>query len=1253
MMMGVLRSMLLFVLLAGNEVQAQWDTLHLPFRALTIEDGLSQGMVNCIIQDKYGFMWFGTKDGLNRYDGYDFEVFRHDPKDTTSISDNNIHALFEDREGRLWVGTDRGLDIFSPSTSIFHHALKDLAPGDDVPHQIVQDLNGDIWFSRIDGLFKLTLDGDGPHLPPDALPAFTTARILEPSSWVSMDRSGTLWISELDRMSMRVIPTHGAPDRMDTLVLDRPLGRERRGRSVMDLTGMVALEDTTRRVVYGLHKHGIVRLDPLNKDVRTVLAYPVEMGDMRTASASIDMKGRIWICAYTGTFQFDPSTLRISRVLPMDADLVLHTAVVQMNYRDRSGLLWIGTSGYGLLKYDPRTERFNTVTGLSCGRMTPVADGRIAISRTTHLLSVFDPRTGTWPVLLPFSGYIQRKELQVVSSANHFPVQDDEGMFWFNYGAITSYDPATDGFRRYPRDAASRTSFPLEESCSPLLLDGDSLIWFGSERSFGRFHRLTGRYEHWYFPPGMNTAGTGQVVQVIHRAADRSFWLGTTSGLLHFNPAGNTWEWSVHEPQNDRSLSSNAIFSILTDPVDALNVLWIGTNGGGLNRFDKRTGNVTRYTTEDGLPNNVVYGVLNDDAGDLWMSTNKGISCFSPSTGAFRNYNAKDGLQSDEFNRYAFCKLGDGSLWFGGVRGFNHFHPKDIQDDTVASAIRITGIKLINRKVDHRATGSPLSVPAYLSPGMSIPYSTNMVTFEFASMEFSAPEEHSYQYKLEGFDNDWILSGTDNSAVYTNLDPGTYIFRVRGDNRDGIWDRSGATFLLTVLPPWYRTWWFYALCVIAIGGSAWLYIRMLGQQRRKLERTVDQRTAELSKAKERAEHSEQVKQQFLANMSHEIRTPMNAIVGMSNALRRNAPVNEVTRASYVDAIATSSENLLGIVNEILDLSKIEAGRLEMEKVAMEPRAVVEKLVEVMRYRAEEKGLKLEVAVSNDVPTTVEGDPTRLNQVLMNLVGNAIKFTERGSIRIHMEVANTLPIAPVSSTHRVDRNGPSDATGEVIGIRCTVTDTGIGIAPDRLARVFDEFTQAESDHTRRFGGTGLGLTICKRLVEMQGGTISATSEVGKGSSFTFTVPYALTIAGSDAKVQVVAPALSRSRGNALRILLAEDNKMNVMVAQVELENLMPGLHLDVAANGRIAVDMLLTTDYDLILMDVQMPVMDGYEATRAIRAMAGGKSRIPILAMTANVMQAEVQQCLDAGMDGFIPKPFKQEELADAIGNVIR
>ncbi len=520
-------------------------------------------------------------------------------------------------------------------------------------------------------------------------------------------------------------------------------------------------------------------------------------------------------------------------------------------------------------------------------------------------------------------------------------------------------------------------------------------------------------------------------------------------------------------PDDPNSLSADIVYTIAGDPQDEY-ILWVGTNGGGLNRFDTRTGQVKRYSTTEGLPNNVVYGILADDEGRLWMSTNRGISRFDPGTGTFRNFDASDGLQSDEFNRYSYCKLPDGTLFFGGVKGFNYFHPKDIQDDSTASAIRITGIKLINRPIDPRAEGSPLTVPAYLSEGLTIPHSTNMVTFEFASMEFSAPEEHRYQYKLEGFDPDWIMAGTDHSAVYTNLDPGTYTFRVRGDNRDGVWDSTGTTFRLIVLPPWYRTWWFYALCVLAVGGGILLYIRLLTRQKRLLESTVAARTAELSKAKERAERSEKVKQQFLANMSHEIRTPMNAIVGMSNVLRRDADLP--AQQEHLDAIATSSESLLGIVNEILDLSKIEAGRLELEKVPMEPRRVIAGVMEVMRFRAEEKGLTLEAVVAEQVPVHVLGDPTRLQQVLMNLVGNAIKFTETGHVRVALDVHEQLT--------------------EAVMLRATVTDTGIGIAPERLVRVFDEFTQAESDHARRFGGTGLGLTICKRLVEMQGGTITA-------------------------------------------------------------------------------------------------------------------------------------------------------------------
>jgi signal transduction histidine kinase/CheY-like chemotaxis protein len=713
---------------------------------------------------------------------------------------------------------------------------------------------------------------------------------------------------------------------------------------------------------------------------------------------------------------------------------------------------------------------------------------------------------------------------------------------------------------------------------------------------------------------------------------------------MRFDRSDKSQPWTVYanDPTDTASLSTDVIYAIQRDPQD-VDVLWVGTNGGGLNRFKKRTGKVRRYSTKDGLPNDVVYGILADDAGHLWMSTNKGVSRFDPATGVFRNYDASDGLQSDEFNRYASCKQPDGRLFFGGVKGFNHFNPAELADDSTASAMRITAIKLINKVVDFRSDGSPLTTPAYLSTGMTIPHSANMVTFEFASMEFSAPEEHRYQYLLEGFDSDWIMAGHDRSAVYTNLDPGTYTFRVRGDNSDGIWDTQGTAFQLVVLPPWWRTWWAYALYVAAFTGGVFIFIRLringLKRQKELLERTVAERTTELSRAKERAEQSERVKEQFLANMSHEIRTPMNAIMGMSSTLKRSEHLPAQER--YLTAIVQSSENLLVIVNDILDLSKIEAGKLELEQVAMDPREVLRNVVDVLRHRTEEKGLAMRTDVADDVPTGVIGDPTRLHQILMNLVGNAIKFTERGSVRITMRVKRLRP----------DPSG--ERSTDAVMLRCDVTDTGIGIAPEHLALVFDEFAQGDSEHTRKYGGTGLGLSISKRLVYMQGGTITAHGEVGKGSTFTVDIPYAVPPTSANDAVDVPGPIQGPESAKApLRVLIAEDNDFNVVVAQDELNLAYPGVHIDVAPNGQLAVEMVGRNHYDLVLMDVQMPVMNGYDATRAIRAMTGDRSRIPIIAMTANVMKAEVDRCVEAGMDGFIPKPFRQEELVEAIAKVI-
>ncbi len=1229
---------IVFGLLSAPISHAQLDTLLLPFRALTIEDGLSQGMVNAILQDRYGFMWFATKDGLNRYDGYSFEVFRHDPQDSTSIRDNLINALFEDKQGRFWVGTNEGLDLFDHATERFSHVRFDGSAADrGQVEMITQDRNGNLWVACSKGLVKMMFAEQGTTR--NGVPSFTTRAFLDGPTVVFSDQEGMVWGRLRDRMTFRIRPERNAPERLDTFDVQGVLAGS--WKHVLGYPACLEslLEDTVRQRRFFIHSAGVLESARGSDALRSVLLIPNATEKECQNLNTIDVLGRVWVATFNGTFLYDPGTNRSYRVHAADADHQLAVNRPKCVYTDRNGVVWVGAGGYGILVYDPRQERFNTVKEPSMNTLRPGSGGTVLISRPGVFLRVFDPHTRSYPIDMPGSIYHHHPVLKAQSNWSSTTIQDGSGAFWFNYAGLFSYrigDAVPTSHRPWKvvpdRDTANVGAFPL-------FPDGDSAIWFGSEHALGRYDIRTATYR-WYTYPFPLFSSPYDCLHVIHRDRAGAFWLGSPKGLLCVDPATRKWKSYVNDANDPGSLSLNDVFTIAEDPIDPGHVLWVGTNGGGLNRLDMRTGRFTRFGTKEGLPNNVVYGILPDERGNLWMSTNKGIARFDPRTAIFRNYDASDGLQSDEFNRYAFCKQPDGTLFFGGVMGFNYFKAAELADDSTAIAIHITGIKLINRAVDHRDERSPLTVPAYLSEGITIPYSTNMVTFEFATMEFSAPAEHRYQYRLEGFDSDWLMAGNDRSAVYTNLDPGTYTFRVRGDNRDGIWDTRGTSFTLVVLPPWWRTWWAYALYVFALVGSVLLFIRIrtigLNRQKVMLERTVAERTAELNREKEeadrqreRAEHSGQIKQQFLANMSHEIRTPMNAIMGMTVILRRNAHMPEQDK--YLDAIAKSSESLLVIINDVLDLSKMEAGKIVLESVPFDPRVVGQGVQEILRFKAEEKKLYLRMQIDELLPKTLLGDPTRLQQIIMNLVGNAIKFTNEGGISMSMSTAHL-------------------EEGKVV-LRIDVADTGIGVATDRRERIFEEFDQGQGRTAFKYGGTGLGLSISRRLAQMQGGDITVTSEIGKGSTFTVTIPYAV---GKD-DVQLVR----RSEGlddhpplRHLRILLAEDNEFNAMVAQDELADAIPGVQVDVAVNGRIAVEMVQANDYDLILMDVQMPEMNGYDATRAIRALPNGRSGVPILAMTANVMKDEVERCKEAGMVGFVPKPFKREELINAIANAL-
>lgn len=1205
----------------GTTAQAQFDTLSLSFRHITIKDGLSQGMVDHILQDRYGFMWFCTKDGLNRYDGYHFEVYRHDLSDPTTISDSYVSFLFEDSRGNLWVGTQSGLDRFDRMNGRFIHFPNDgssesagipgLLHGRSIT-SISEDKAGDIWVSTTVGVDRIVL-------PKDEDPDPGNIRVHH------MVTSDKVWRVNIDRNDR----LHGLELHERSVQIDR-VGDELRFEPTRFTNGDIApndlmlVEDTLRGRIYRVNGHCIAEYDPASDRVEPLFYEPSMDQVMVTPQPSVDSKGRIWLAGLGNFWRFDPDRLRLSRVMSKDPNLSEYANGAKVTYMDRNGLIWIGTSGYGILTYDPRSERFDAHQGRSISGLSPTRDGKVIVDERLFL-SVFDPEQDRFLLRLTVDDVKRRTGFKGIFYEGVNAIQDLTGAYWTSKQQLERYDHEHKLLRQFQREGKDGSRRPFASFCYPFHLDTDEILWFGAGDELHSIDTRTFEQEHHPYPiPAMDYKYL--FLQAIHKDGKGMFWLGTTNGLLRFDPIATEWEHFANDPDDPNTLSNDVIFCVVDDPKEPERYVWVGTNGGGLNKVEKTTGRAVRYTKHDGLPNDVVYGILVDDHDDLWMSTNKGLSRFTPSTGTFRNYDERDGLQGDEFNRYAYCRMPDGTLYFGGINGFNRFRPEELLDDSGPMRILITDIKLMNRSIVPGEDGSLLDKPAYMAQRMEIPHGANMVTFEFAGMEFANPGSHQYQYKLDGFDPDWIRSGNSNTAIYTNLDPGRYIFRVRGMNRDGIWDEEGTSFILLVKPPWWRNAWFFMLCVLLVIASVWLYVRGVRKQKVKLELTVQQRTKELLEAKERAENSERIKQQFLANMSHEIRTPMNAVMGMTNILRRKEHPPEQDR--YLDAIAVSSRNLLVVINDILDLSKMEAGKIVLDNAPFEPRQVISDLREILRFNAEEKGLEFTLEVDEDVPEHLSGDHARLQQVLLNLLGNAIKFTERGSVGLIMSLKE------LSSTRCV--------------LKIEVSDTGVGIPVDRLPRIFDEFTQAYSDTSRKYGGTGLGLSISKRLVEMQGGTIDVQSIHGSGSRFIVELPFSIPGNGQAVKVDQGSSETLRD----LRILLAEDNEFNALVARDELQDAVPGVQLTVVENGKEAIAAATAGDYDVILMDVQMPEMNGYEATRAIRALPGSKGTVPIVAMTANVMASELELCRKAGMNGHIPKPFSREQLIAAIASVL-
>ena len=1204
------------------------------FDRLSIENGLSQTVVLSILQDSQGFLWFATQDGLNRYDGYEFKVYRHDPDVKDSLSNNFINALFEDSQGNLWVGTRAGgLNKYHRQTQSFEHFRHDKNNAHSLSHDniktLFEDAQGNLWVGTIGGGLNRFNPATGLFSHFRHHPSNINSLAHDKVRAIGEDSLGQLWIG-----------TSGGLSRYNPNSQNFSNYRHNPSdpHSLSHNTVYTILNDSKGQLWVGT-RDGLSRFDAQKQQFITFkhqASDPNSLSQSNIRSLFEDRRGTLWVGTYTGGLnRYDDRRAHFVRYRHHAANphSLSHDSIRAIG-GDRQGALWIGSFGGGLSKYDIHRERF---------------------VHFEHQTS--DPYSLSHDFV--FSTYIDSKGILWVGTENglnrydatkqqftHFKHQpsdprsishnrvrsiyeDSNGALWIGTrgGGLNRFNRKTQDFNHFkhhpskPRSLGDNTIYAIVE-------DANSRLWIGTNGGgLNRYNPTTKDFDHFIHDPAKPYSLSNDIVKAIHQDTQGTLWVGTDRGLNRYNTLTEDFSHYRHTSSNPNGLSHDKVSSIYQD---TKGTLWVGTKGG-LNKFNAQTKTFTHYREKNGLPNDTVLGILEDSQGQLWLSTNKGLSRFDPVKETFRNYDVNDGLQSNEFNSDAYFKSADGELFFGGVNGFNRFFPDNIQDNHQPPNVVLTDFLLANQSIAIQSRPTPpnsklpetyrltRSIDALTQ--LTLTYQQNLISFEFAALHFSNPMKNRYAYKLEGQDRDWILTDAKNRrATYTNIAPGRYTLRIKAANLDGYWNKQGKSLNIKILPPPWKTWWAYTLYVLTVVA---LLLAFVHAQRKKVryEQAINQQLKAVDKLKD----------EFLANTSHELRTPLNGIIGLAESLIDGVAGQLPDNANRnLAMVVASGKRLSNLVNDILDFSKLKNHNLALNSTPINLHAMTEMVLTLSQHLLGDKAIELVNDVSTDLLPAL-ADENRLQQIFHNLVGNAIKFTDSGEIRVS-----------------------ADATEQALTI--SVHDTGIGIDSSQFATIFDSFEQVEGDATRVYSGTGLGLAVTKQLVELHGGQISVTSELGKGSVFSFSLPTttdqplpnnlhqpvsALRLA-TRATPQQVEKAEADFNGSSFRILLVDDEPINrqVLLNHLSLQN----YQLAEAASGEEALKEIEDNGpYDLILLDIMMPKLSGYEVASKIREKHPA-NQLPIIMLTAKNQVADLVEGFACGSNDYLAKPFSKDEL---------
>lgn len=1207
-------------------------TQHLVFRHVLQDQVESVGHINDIVQDALGFMWFAGSNGLARYDGYQLTIYRNDPLDPHSLPNSYVNDLLVSDVGELWVGTRAGLHRYDRESGRF---VNFAFQGNVRDSEVVNDVNY-IWQDQKKRFWLATRGGLVEFLPEEKQFRRVSLEIYpanggNTTSWtIAEDAAGYLWIG---------LQTGGVcryhPDK-NTFSYYRHNPADGHSISSDDVRDIFV--DKNNRVWLGTYGSGLNRYD---RDRDRFIRYAHDQGEKGGIIWDVlqDEEGQIWVGDGQAVSLLDEATGTFTsfRYLEGQAETPGNHVVTSL-FEDRAGDVWLGFFPSGVDMVDARSSVFHNYR-YDPNNSNSITDGGV--------ISSFEDNRGNLWIGTGFGLTYFDRQNQRFTRIKHLPgdrstpsgstvlsvIEDYEGVLWLGIwsGGLNRRDPVTGEYVYYMPEPANPRSLWGKEPWD-ILEDSRRDIWIATEMGLNRYNRATDDFTR-FIPPVELTGGeTTLYSRVVYEDSHANLWWGTAHGLFLVNRDTGAFTHYHHIEGDSKSLGANFVTAIYEDRYGNL---WVGSEGGGVSVMDYESRTFRTYSAADGLPDDTVSGIQGDRDGYIWLSTHKGLARFDPRSKTFRNFDKRHGLSGNLFNRNTPLLTRRGELLFGNSKGFSLFSPTLLADNDYVPPVVLTDFQIFNKSVAVGAKHSPLQKSIFTASHVTLRHSQSVFSFVYAALNYRSSEDNQYAYRMVGFDQGWNEVGTRRLATYTNLDPGEYFFEVKGSNNDGVWNNQGQRIRITVLPPLWRTWWAYTLYCTAIGILVGWFIYTQKMKVVYEQQKVEQERAVVKKLKE----VDRLKDEFLANTSHELRTPLNGIIGLAQSLIDGVS-GRLNDAAVKDLrlIVTSGRRLAALVDDILDFSKLKNKGLQLRKHPVDLHVLVDVVLSLSKPLIGNRA----IALHNSVPeqTLVLADEDRLQQILHNLVGNAVKFTESGHVTVSARWC-----------------------GEWLEV--VVSDTGIGIPSDQFETIFESFQQGQGSIERLYGGTGLGLSVTKKLVELHGGSIRVQSQVAEGSVFTFTLPRGEVGEASSAPEETVPvtrsgladmlpPGESHDRditgsqgdgslvqGRGAHILIVDDEPVNLKV----LHNMLAlnDFRVTQASQGVQALAEVEKGDVDLVILDVMMPRLSGYDTCRQIRQKYTAQE-LPIILLTARTRTEDLLAGFDAGANDYLTKPVSKEEL---------